>query len=118
MMKEIKGLSCFQIAHSQHCMGLCIGKGGQSSMTIQQWKAVKKQAYRVKISLPLYRTLMDTYGLTARPRNEKRRRRAGLDGNYHDREGNLSDDADKEFAQEEDDDEDDFEQEDEDEQGG
>ena len=52
---------------------------------------------------------METYGLTARPRNAKRRRGAGLDDNYHDREGNLSDDADKEFAQEDDDDEDDFE---------
>ena len=72
-------------------------------MTIRQGKAVKKQAYSVKISHPLYRTLMETYGLTARPRNAKRRRGAGMDDNYHDREGNLSDDTDEEFAQEDED---------------
>ena len=45
----------------------------------------------------------------------KKEKGAGLDDNYHDREGNLSHDADEDFAQEEEDDEEDFEQEDEDE---
>ena len=73
----------------------------------------KKQAYRVKISHPLYRTLMETYGLTARPRNAKRRRGAGLDADNHDREENLSDYADEDFTQDDDDEEEeDFEQED------
>ena len=73
-MNELKQMSCFQIIHSEHCMGLWIGKGGQSNMTIGQGKAVKKQAYSESIAHPLYRTLMETYGLTPRPRNAKKRR--------------------------------------------
>ena len=66
-------------------------------MTIQQGKAVKKQAQRVSIVHSLYRTLMETYGLTPRQRNAKKRKGALLDDSYHDREDNWYDDADEDF---------------------
>ena len=65
----LKGMSCFEITHSDHCMGLSTGKGGETDMTIHQVKTVKKQAYRVSIAQPLYISLMESYGFTPNLRN-------------------------------------------------
>ena len=74
----LNGMSCFEIAHSDHCMGLWIGKGGQTNMMIRQGKTFKKQAYRVSITHLLYRSLMESYGCTPNVRNTKKRRGKGV----------------------------------------
>jgi hypothetical protein len=57
-------------------MSLWIGNRAESNMTTRQGKAVKKQAYRVSIAHPLYRSLMELYGFVPRPRNMRKRKQS------------------------------------------
>ncbi len=96
----LKGMSCFEIAHSDHCMGLWIGKGDENNMMIHQGKTVKKQAYRVSIAHPLYISLMNSYGFTPNPRNSKKRRGEGSVGDvsegYHSEYDDVGDEDEEE----------------------
>ena len=68
----LQGLSCFQIAHSQTCSGLWITKGSGGRQSQRMGKAVRKKSYTVSIAHPLYKHLMQAYGLGSHARKKRR----------------------------------------------
>lgn len=71
-------MSCFQIAHSEHCKGLWRGTKGEDNTTLRKGKVVKNQSYRVSTVHPVYKSLMESYGYTQRGR----RKRTRMDKNH------------------------------------
>ena len=68
----LQGLSCFQIAHCQTCSGLWITKGSGGRQSQRMGKAVRKKSYTVSIAHPLYKHLMQAYGLGSHVRKKRR----------------------------------------------
>ena len=77
-VEELEGLPCFEIAHHSGCMGLWIPKGIEVDWILRQGKAVKKASYRVSISHPIYRALMQSCGFSNELSHRHRKRKTAM----------------------------------------
>jgi hypothetical protein len=73
LIEPLKGMSCFQIAHSEHRKGLWTGTKRENNTTLRKGKVVKNQSYRVSTAHPVYKSLMESYGYTQRGRRKRTR---------------------------------------------
>ena len=70
-LEQLEGMSCFQIIHCKLHAGLwkpTIAERVEDHQILRQGKVVKKQAYWVCVSHPVYKQLMAEYGLMAKKR--------------------------------------------------
>ena len=68
---EMRGLSCFEIAHSKTCQGLWTNIGGSRRTTNNFGKG--KIGYSVSTSHPVYKLLLDKYGLSKKKGSKNKR---------------------------------------------
>jgi hypothetical protein len=78
-LEQMKCLSCFQIAYSEHCVGAWIGRKGDNNMATRKGKVIKKHSYSVSNVHPVYRDLMRMYRINSRIRKRKRVRGENID---------------------------------------
>ena len=75
----MKGLFCFQTAHSEHCVGLCLGRKGENYAITRKGIVMKKHSRSASNACTVYKDLMRMYGFNSRIRKRKRVRGENID---------------------------------------
>ena len=68
---SLRGMTCFEIAHSSCCKGLWNGKGGFRR------RGLRQHTYSVSTSHPVYNYLAEEYGVPTKRTRRSNKRKAG-----------------------------------------
>ncbi len=82
-IEELKGLSCFEIAHHSNCAGLWNTNHNAGTEAVRKGKKIRRQCYYVSTAHPIYKYLRESYGFT-RSYTYIQRKRKGLPKDHAD----------------------------------